>query len=66
MPRSKISDAAEINSFAASFMHLKLRRERKITWKWEKAGHTGLQDVKVMCFLEGGYGLSQKYFHLDA
>ena len=32
------------NSFAPSFMHLKLRREvRKITWKWEKHGRIALQ-----------------------
>ena len=51
MPGSKISNAPKNNSFAASLMHLKLRREGKEdpTWRWEKAGR-GLhyRVVKIM------------------
>lgn len=37
-----------------SFIHLELRRVRKLTCRWEKARHG---TVKGMCFLEGGYAL---------
>ena len=55
-------NAPQNNSFAASFMHLRLRRElRKITERWE----LDYRIVnKIMCFLEGGYGLFQKGVNL--
>ena len=57
MPGSKVSNVPENNSFATSFMHLKLRREHRedcmgVEEKW------GLyyRIVKdIICFLEGAY-----------
>lgn len=49
---NKISNAPKNNSFAASLIHLKLRRG--CTWRWEKARQKlGYKIVKIMCFLEG-------------
>ena len=66
---SKISNAPENNSFAASFMRLELRRElRKITWRCEKS-KVGLDYRivnKTMCSLEGGYGIFQMCVNPEA
>ena len=42
MPGSKISSVPENNSFAASFMHLKLRRDNKEGYREVEKRKTGL------------------------
>lgn len=70
MLRSEISDAVEMDSFAMSFMHLVLRREHKEDYT-EVGGSTARWGMdyrivnKITCSLEGGYGLFQRYVHLD-
>ena len=69
MPRSKILNTPESNSFAASFIHLKLGGNiRKITWRWDKARkELGYRIVnKILCSLEGCYILFQRCINLDA
>lgn len=55
MLKSKISNAPKNNSFAASFMHLKLKRLlRKIIWRWGKAKlGSDYRIVNNMCSFEG-------------
>lgn len=62
---SKISNAPEKNSFAISFMHLRLRTECKEDYLGvgESKARQGLhyRVVKIMCSLEGGDGLFQRH-----
>ena len=66
---SKISNVQENRRFAAPFLHSELRRElRKITWRWEKS-KVGLDYRivnKIMCSLEGGYGIFQMCVNPEA
>lgn len=60
---SKIANAWENNSFAASIVHWELR---KITWRSEKARWgSNYRTVPIMCSLEGGYtceGSEKRHF----
>ena len=51
MKGSKIVNSPENNSFAVSFIHLRLRREPKedYTEVGESKAGIGLQDRKIMC-----------------
>ena len=66
----KISNALENNSFAASFMHWKLRRDcNKDYRRWGKKAKQGL-DYRIvnknMYVLEASYSLYQRYVNLKA
>lgn len=49
---SKISGALENNSFAVSFMHLKLKKGCIYRWKEAKGGLEYRIVNKIMCFLD--------------
>ena len=54
----KISNASQSNSFAASFMHLKVRREvRKIPWRrgGEQGGDGATGQFQLGALLKGYY-----------
>lgn len=69
MPGIKISKAPENNSYAASSVHLKLRRELKEDYMEAGEARQGLiyRIVnKIICFFEDGYGLFERCINLDA